>query len=139
MHSGGQGYCSMAKENVAALFIDSVLSETLEVTADVPNWSKFEYCTHHGRMSDVCRLSGMCSDGQSGAMVDRHGMRHDTDIGAWERRRSATRPWCARTVSPTGPFYMPFFRHVDEVAYIRRLYELFQMYRERSTEEESFA
>lgn len=61
-------------------------------------------------------------------------MRHDTEIGAWKRRWSWRRPRRASKISPAGLFDIPFVCHVFEFAYVRRLYELFQKYRKRSTE-----
>lgn len=61
-----------------------MLPETLEVPGDMPNWSVSEHCTHHGRMSDARRFSGMFSNGRSMGMVNRRGMWRDTDIGALE-------------------------------------------------------
>lgn len=70
-------------------------------------------------------------------MVEHRGMRHDTDIGAWVRRWSLRRQWCAGTFSAGGPFDMPFIFQVDEDAYVRRLRALFRRCSEESTEEEA--
>lgn len=44
--SGGHGYCSMAdKGGAAATFEDAVLSETLQLVAEVQNWDFSEYWT----------------------------------------------------------------------------------------------
>lgn len=71
-------------------------------------------------------------------MADHRGMSHETDNGAWDHHWSSTCQKYAGTVSPAGPFEMPFIRHGNEVAYVRRLYALFQRYHERSTEEDGF-
>lgn len=86
VHAGGQGYWSMAdKESIAASSEGVSLPETLDLVADVPNWTVSECCTHHGRMLDVRWFARMFLDGQSKTMADRRGKRHDTDIGARER------------------------------------------------------
>lgn len=138
MQSGGQRYRSMAEENVAASSDVTVLPETLEVTVNVPNLIASEYCTRYGRMLGARRFAGMFLDGQSRTMVDCRGVRYDTDIGAWERRRSVMLLWCAGTINSAGPFDMPFVYHVDEVAYVQLLYELFRKLCEKSTQEEGF-
>lgn len=89
-------------------------------------------------MSDACRFLGMFSDGRNRTMVIRRGMLRDTDIGSWERRWLAMRPWFVSTVRPAEAFDMPFVCHVGEVAYVHFLYELFRKYRERKTGEEGF-
>lgn len=63
MQSGGQGYCSTEEENAAASSGNVALFETLDVTADVPNWSVSVYCTHHGWMLGAFRLLEMFSEG----------------------------------------------------------------------------
>lgn len=82
MQSGRQGYCSMAGKNAAASSENVVLPETLGVTADVPNWSVSESCTHHRRALNACRFLSMYSVCRYRTLVDRCGMRHDTVIGA---------------------------------------------------------
>lgn len=89
-------------------------------------------------MWDSRQFSDTFSDGRSRTLVDPRGMLHGTDIRAKERRGSAMCPWCAGTVSPAGLFDIPFIRLVEEVAYVRRLYELFWKYHERSAKEEGF-
>lgn len=81
MQSCGQEYCSIAEETLAALSENGVLPETLQLTADVPNWSDFEYCTPHGRMWDARRFSGMFSDSRSRTMMFRRSVRRHIDIG----------------------------------------------------------
>lgn len=121
MQSECQRYRLKAEENVAVSRDDAVLSETLEVTVDVPNLSVSDYRTRYGLMLDACRVAYMFSNDRSRTMVSRCGMRHDADIGAWERRSALMRPWCAATISPARPFDMPSVRHVVEVAYASRL------------------
>lgn len=82
----------MAEEKAATSTENVMLSKTLGVTADVPNWSVSEYCTHYGRMLDASWFSVMFPDGRSSTMVDRRGIRQDTDIGERGRRWSAMRP-----------------------------------------------
>lgn len=48
---------------VATSSQNEVLSERLEVTAGVPNWSMSEYCTLHERILGACRILGTFSDG----------------------------------------------------------------------------
>lgn len=68
-------------------------------------------------------------------MVDHCAMRHDTDIDAWERRRSLMHQWYAGTFSPAELFYMVFPSLVDEAVYILRLYAVFWKYRDEGIEE----
>lgn len=86
MQSGGQQYRSIVEENAAGSFKNVLLPETLEVSANVPNWSVFEFCTHHVLILDARWFLGTYSDGRSRTMVHRRGIRHDTDISAWERK-----------------------------------------------------
>lgn len=51
-------------------------------------------------MLDGRRFSGNFSDGQNKTMVDCRDMRHDTDIGVWERRWSSMLPLFAGTNTP---------------------------------------
>lgn len=82
--SGGafeRGYHSMEDENAASSDGPS-LPETLEVVADVPNWSVLGYCARHERLLDAQRFAGTFSDDHSRTMIDRWRMRHYADIGA---------------------------------------------------------
>lgn len=126
----------MGKENVAALFNGAVLPEMLVLTAGVPNWFVFEYCTHYVQMLHARRFLRMFSERRSSTMVDRRGMHHNLDIGAWERRWSALLSWCTGIISLAGLFDMLFVRYVDEVAYRFYLHELFRKHRKKSTDEE---
>lgn len=83
-------------------------------------------------------LCGNFPDGRSKTTVGRCGMRHDTNIGAWERRRSSMRQWCADTFIQAGTFVLLFIYLVDQVAYVCRSYALFWWYSERSREEQRF-
>lgn len=74
-------------------------------------------------------------DRRSKTTIDRRGMRHDTDIGAWEPRWSSIRQRCAGKTNSAGLFDMQLIRPGNEAAYVRRLYALFCKHRERSTEE----
>lgn len=56
----------------------------------------------------------MFLDGQSKSTVDRQCVRHDTDAGAWGRRCSSLRSWCAGLVDPVEHFVMPRVRHSKE-------------------------
>lgn len=115
MQSGGQRYHSIGdSEGVAASSGDASLPETLELVADVPNCTVSKYCTRYERMLDARRFAEMFSDGRRKMMVDRHSMRHDTDICAWERRLSSMRQECACKFIPAGSFDMPFILYVDE-------------------------
>lgn len=97
MRSDCQRYHSMVdNESVAALFLErsrntiivekTALPKTLDLIADVPSWSVSDYRACSGQLLDVRRLAGIFPEGQSKLIVDRRGMRYDTDIGAWKRR-----------------------------------------------------
>lgn len=45
------------------------------------------------------------------------------------------RKWCAGVFSPDTLIDMSFIRHIDEVAYVRRLHALLQSYRKEATKE----
>lgn len=64
-------------------------------------------------------------------MIDRRTMRHDTDIGAPDRRWFLMCQLCAGMLSPAGPSDMLFTRYGDEEAHMRRLYSLFRRYCDR--------
>lgn len=78
----------MEEENAAFPFDITVLRKKVEVAADVPNWNVFDYCAHHGQILNARWLAWMFPNRISKTMADLCGMRHDTDIGAWERRCS---------------------------------------------------
>lgn len=65
----------------------------------------------------------MFPDGRTETMIDRLGMHHDTEDGAWIRRWSLMQQWRAGTISSVGPFVMSFVRHGNQVKYVRRVYE----------------
>lgn len=121
----GQGYRSAEdNEGVAALSEGAALPKTLDLVVDVSNWSVLEYCTRHKQLLNACRDVGMFSNGRWNTMVDRRGMRHHTNIGAWEQCWSLMRHRCADTFSPAEPFDIPLTCHVDKVAYVFHLYAL---------------
>lgn len=66
----------------------------------------------------------MFSDGRSKRVVDRRGMRHNTDNSALEQRWYSMRQWYVDTFTLAGLFDMRFTCHVDEVDYVRRLQAL---------------
>lgn len=139
MHSSGRAYPLTAEYKCMAASSECMSSpETLGLLANVPNWTLSKHCMHFGALLDARRFAGMFLDGRSKMMVDRRGMRHDTDNGARGRRWSAMRQWYAGTFFLFGPSDMPFFRHGNEVANVRRLDALFWRYREKSAEVERF-
>lgn len=121
-------YCSMAQDTarreeevpmeVAALAVEG----TLDNTAGVPNWSVAEYREWHGRSLDSRLFQGMFSNGRNATMINRRGMRHDTDIGTWDRRWAMLCTWCPGIISPVGPFDLRFVRHKDDILYLREAY-----------------
>lgn len=92
MQCGSQRYRSMVgNEGAATSFEGGVLFETLDLVAGVPNISVPEHCTYRGQMLDARRFPEMFPDGLRKTRADRRGMRHDRDIGVWERRLSSGR------------------------------------------------
>lgn len=56
------------------------------MNGDVPNWGFADYFPQYSRLLDVRRLVSVFLTCQSKTMIDRRGMRRDTDVGAWDRR-----------------------------------------------------
>lgn len=69
-------------ERVAASSEDAPLPDMVDLAAGVSDWNVADDCATYERLLDIRRSAGMFSDGQSKAMIDHHGIRHDTDIGA---------------------------------------------------------
>lgn len=112
-------------EDIAASSKGASLPETLNLIANLPNWTVVKCCTRYGRMLDAHRLAGISLDGQCKTVPGCRGMRYVMGIGAWERRCLAMCQQCADTFVPVGPFDIAFVRHVDEDASVRRSFGLF--------------
>lgn len=110
-------------EHDYAALIDTAASpeDVLDLTTGAPSWNVGEYCARYGRSLDALRFNVMAFDGQSWFRTDLRGNRHDTDIGAWERRWSTLRALCAGTVSAVDSLDMPFVKHADEESYVRKM------------------
>lgn len=77
----------MAESQSAAASSGKVpLPNTLDLTADVPNWSVAEYGAGSSRLMDVHRFAEVCLDGRSKMMTDRRGLQHMKEIDGWDRR-----------------------------------------------------
>lgn len=72
----------------------------LDLTARAPSRSATKYRAPFSRLLNARRFGGMFSDGHGRTMIDRRGLRHDTDVCAWERRWASLRLWCVGTISP---------------------------------------
>lgn len=126
LQSSGQAYRSMVDYEGAAVSIEGgALFKTLDLIAGVPNLSESAYRSCHGRIFNALRSPEMFLDGRSKTMADRRAIRHATDICAQKRRWSSKCQYCVCTSSQAVPFDMPSIRQVHEVAYLRRLYNLF--------------
>lgn len=118
---------------------DTSLASTLYFTASVPNWNVAFYWARYGRLLDALRYAGMFLDDRSKTISDHRGMLFYKNIGAWNRRSPLVGQDHAGTISSDDQLDMPFICYGVDAGYLRRLYTLFQKYRERSTEKEGYA
>lgn len=57
-------------------------------------------------------------------MLDRQGLRRDSDIESWEWHWNAPKPRCPGHFSPVRQFDMPFVRHDNDMEYLRNFRHL---------------
>lgn len=86
-----------------------------------PSWTVAKKHAPHGRLFDERRFGQMFSDGRNPKLLDRRGVRRETDFGAWKRCWLMVRRWCMGSFEPVGLFDVPIVLHEEEVEYLRRL------------------
>lgn len=73
--------CSLAKSRgVAALCRDELLPETFDLTVVVPSLGAADFSARYGQLLNVCRFIEIFLDSRSKELIERRGVRHDTDI-----------------------------------------------------------
>lgn len=70
----------------AALSGKAALPDTWDLTARVPSWIVSDYRACYGWLLDACCFAGIFLDGRSKLMIERHGLCHSMETGAWDRR-----------------------------------------------------
>lgn len=117
----------MASDDVDAAAARSACEERGSVFAGcffvgrdvVPLWGVAKYKQLCLKKLDPSRFGVMFSDRRNSTMFGRHGVRRDTNIGAWIQRWPNLGSWCVGLMAPAGRFGMTFIRHADEVTYVR--------------------
>lgn len=128
--------CKKAK--VFNLVFNAALPKMLNLDADVPSWSVFDYCARYERLLDTRRIARMFSDRRRKAKNYRLDVRHVTDLNMRKQCCVSMRQWCVGKTSPAVPFDMLSTRQGDEVWNACRLYSLLWRYCGRWTKEERF-
>lgn len=82
--------------------------------SEVVDWFAVNYKFRFADWLNPRQLSTMFSDGEGAIMYDCRGVKHDTDIGGWNRRWEVLQSYFPGYVDPVGLSEMPMVHHKEE-------------------------